>query len=31
VPETENQIRTEGSVVAVSIDGKHRFSKTPSF
>jgi hypothetical protein len=35
VPETENQIRqnnypaTEGSVVAVPIDGKHRFSKTP--
>jgi hypothetical protein len=29
VPETENHIRTEGSVVAVSIDGKHRFSKMP--
>ena len=34
MPETENKIHqyhpvTEGSVVAVSIDGKHRFSKTP--
>jgi MOSC domain-containing protein YiiM len=33
VPETENHQNkypaTEGSVVAVSIDGKHRFSKTP--
>jgi MOSC domain-containing protein YiiM len=34
VPETESQIHqyhpvTEGSVVAVSIDSKHRFSKTP--
>jgi MOSC domain-containing protein YiiM len=34
VPDTENQSHqpsypVEGSVVAVSVDGKHRFSKTP--
>jgi MOSC domain-containing protein YiiM len=35
VPDTENHIHqnnhpvTEASVVAVSVDGKHRFSKTP--
>ena len=35
MPKTETQIHqnnhpiTEGSVVSVSVDGKHRFSKTP--